>query len=104
MRASRSRVEQLSRRIAFLDRRRRPLALLCAALSAPLTIHQIDDVLGADWPRAHAIALTLMAGALLWIAIEIALAYLVAVWETEHDRLLRSPTLPPARLRKRRPR
>jgi hypothetical protein len=101
-RAERSRIEQLARRVGWLDRRRRPIAILCAALSAPLTIAQIDDALGADWPREHALAMTLMAGALLWIAIEIGLAGLIALWETEHNRLLRDRGLPRAQLRKRR--
>lgn len=101
-RAERSRIEQLARRVGWLDRRRHRIALLCAALSVPLTIVKIDAALGADWPREHALALALMAGALLWIAIEIGLAGLTALWETEHHRLLRDRGLPPAQLRKRR--
>jgi hypothetical protein len=98
----RSRIDQLARRVSWLDRRRRAIAVLCAILSTPLTIAQIDDVLGADWPRAHALALTLMTAVLLWITIELALAWLLALWETEHSRLLRDGGLPRAAVRRRR--
>jgi hypothetical protein len=99
-RSDRDRIDQLARRVGWLDRRRRPLALLGAAIASPLLLWQRDDVLDAEWPTVHELAVTLMVGVLLWIAIEIGLAWLIAIWETEQHQLLREGALPRARLRK----
>lgn len=100
-RRERTRADQLSLRVGWIDRRRRPLAILLALLAAPIMISQCGDIFGADWPRAHAIAMTIVAGFLAWIAIEIGLAWLAALWETEHSQLLRDRGLPRAQLLRR---
>jgi hypothetical protein len=83
-----------------LDRSRRRVAISGAALIAPLLIAQVAGVLGADWPQIHATVLSLMLGVIAWWVIEVALVYITALWETEHDRLIRDRGLPRAVLRR----
>src|ERR1041384_892668 len=83
------RVDQLAARVRWLDRYRRPTAILAALLIAPVLITQVAGVLGADWPQVHATVLMVMLGVIVWWVIEVGLVYVTALWETEHDRLLR---------------
>jgi hypothetical protein len=98
----RQRVDTLAGRVRWLDRYRRLLALAGAAIVAPLMIARLGEVLGAEWPEMHATLLSLMLGAIVWWIVEVGLAYITAVWETEHDRLVRGRGLPRAILRLRR--
>jgi hypothetical protein len=96
-----SRIQKLARRVGWLDRNRRKLAIALALLLSPLMISRLGDLLGADWPRFHATLLAVMGVLCLWCAIEIGLAWLTALWETECAHLMRSAqTLPRAILRK----
>lgn len=95
-----ARVDQLAARVRWLDRYRRRVAISGAALIAPLLIAQVAGVLGADWPQIHATVLSLMLGVIAWWVIEVALVYITALWETEHDRLIRDRGLPRAVLRR----
>jgi len=90
------RVDQLAARVRWLDRYRRFMAISGAALIAPILIAQVAGVLGAEWPQIHATVLSLMLGVIVWWVFEVGLAYLTALWETEHDRLLRERGLPRA--------
>ena len=92
------RSQQLARRVGWLDRWRRLLAIGCALLFAPALIARLDAALGAEWPRVHATALALALGFVVWCAAEVAFAWLAAVWETELARLSRRPGLPRAEL------
>ena len=94
------RVDQLAARVRWLDRYRRCMAIAAAALVAPVLIAQVAGVLGADWPRIHATVLSVMLGVIVWWVIEVGLVYVTALWETEHDRLLRDRGLPRAILRR----
>lgn len=94
------RVDQLAARVRWLDRYRRMLAISAAAIVAPILIAQVAEVLGADWPQIHATVLSVMLGVIVWWVIEVGLVYLTALWETEHDRLVRDRGLPRAILRK----
>ena len=96
------RVDKLAARVRWLDRYRRWIALSAAAIVAPLLIAQLGDLLGAEWPRFHATLLSLMVGVIVWWTVEVGLVYLTAVWETEHDRLVRDRGLPRAIVRVRR--
>jgi hypothetical protein len=93
-----SRIEQLARRVGWLDRYRRPIAVAASLVLSALLLWKLPDVLGDEWPRVHAHLLGIVVGVATWCAIEVALAWLAAVWETEHDRALRDKGLPPARL------
>ncbi len=94
------RVDQLAARVCWLDRYRRLLAIAAAAILAPVLIAQVADVLGADWPQIHATVLSVMLGVIVWWVVEVGLVYITALWETEHDLLLRDRGLPRAVLRK----
>jgi len=96
------RIQSLTARCRWLDRHRRVLAIVCAAVVAPLLISRLADALGADWPQLHATILSAMLGLLVWCAIEVGPVWLLAVWETECDRLMRDRGLPRAELVQRR--
>ncbi len=83
------RIEQLGRRVAWLDRYRRVIAVMSAIIIAAVLMWQLPSVLGDDWPRFHARLLGILLGFASWLCVEIALAWLAAVWETEHDRAVR---------------
>lgn len=94
------RVDQLGARVRWLDRYRRLLAIIAATILAPVLIAQVAGVLGADWPQIHATVLSVMLGVIVWWVVEVGLVYITALWETEHDRLLRDRGLPRAVVRK----
>jgi polyferredoxin len=96
----RQRADKLARRVRWLDRYRRYLALLAAAIIAPFLIIQVGEVLGGEWPEMHVTLLSLMLGVIVWWIIEVGLIYLTASWEAEHDRLVRDHGLPRAIVRK----
>ena len=92
------RAEVLARRVRWLDRYRRRVAI-AAALGLALTMMFATSlVLGADWPVFHARLLAVMVGVIAWWLVEVALAWVTALWETEADRLLRDRGLPPMRV------
>jgi hypothetical protein len=90
------RVEQLAARVRWLDRYRRIVAISAATVIAPILIAQVAGVLGADWPQIHATILSVMLGVIVWWIVEVGLVYVTALWETEHDRLVRDRGLPRA--------
>jgi cell shape-determining protein MreD len=94
------RVDQLASRVRWLDRYRRLLAIIAATLIAPILIAHVAGVLGGDWPQIHATVLSVMLGVIVWWVIEVGLVYVTALWETEHDQLLRDRGLPRAVLRR----
>lgn len=91
-----SRLDKLARRVGWLDRFRRLIAVACGLVIAPLLIVSLAQQLGSDWPRFHAIALCVCAGFVVWVVAEVGLAWLAAVWETEHSQLSRTRGLPQA--------
>jgi hypothetical protein len=91
-----SRVQLLGVRVRWLDRHRRALSLLTALVVAPLLVAQLDAALGTDMPYAAAVTFTVLIGALVWPCAEVAFAWLAAMWETEHDQLVRDRGLPRA--------
>jgi hypothetical protein len=96
----RQRVDALAARVRWLDRYRRAIALVAAAIAAPLLIARLAVLLGAEWPQIHGTLLSLMLGAIVWWLVEVSLVYVIAVWETEHDRLVRDRGLPRAIVRR----
>src|SRR5215510_11808083 len=99
-RSAHERVDQLAARVLWLDRYRRMLAIAAAAIIAPILIAKVAEVLGAEWPQIHATFLSVMLGVIVWWIIEVGLVYLTALWETEHDHLVRDRGLPRAILHK----
>jgi hypothetical protein len=92
----RPRVDLLAARVRWLDRYRRAVALGAAMLIAPLMLAQFAEEMGADWPRMHATLLSIMLGAVVWWVTEVGLVYVTALWETEHEQLIRERGLPRA--------
>jgi hypothetical protein len=69
---------------------------------APLVVMRIAGALGADLPELYATLVSVVLGVVVWWTVEVALAYATALWETEHDRLVRDRHLPRAIVCKRR--
>lgn len=90
-----SRIESLSQRVRWLDRYRRVVAITVAIILVPVLDHELAAFLGPQWPDLHRTLLVLMISTITWWTIEVGLAWLAAVWETEADRLTRD-TLPRA--------
>lgn len=95
------RAEVLVRRVRWLDRYRRWIAVSGAAVLAAVMIFATSWLFGDDWPVFHARLLAIFGAVLGWWLIEVALAWVTAVWETQADRLLRDRGLPPMRVVKR---
>ena len=92
------RAEVLVRRVRWLDRYRRWIAIAGAVMLAGLMCFATGWLLGDDWPVFHARLLAIFGAVIGWWLIEVALAWVTAVWETEADRLLRDRGLPPMRV------
>jgi hypothetical protein len=98
MTADDDRIEILARRARWLERYRRLIAILAALALSPFIRLRLTDFLGSDWPGVHTIALTGLGAVIAWWVIEVGLAWVTAVWETEHCRLLGQRVLPRAQL------
>jgi len=96
------RIGRLGARVQWLDRYRRVLAICASAIIAPMLIARVAAVLGADWPEMHATMLSVMLGVVVWWVVEVGLIYCTALWETEHDGLVRTRGVPRAILIQRR--
>jgi polyferredoxin len=92
------RAEVLARRVRWLDRYRRRIAITAAVTLALTMMFATSWVLGAEWPVFHARLLAGMVGVIAWWLVEVALAWITALWETQADRLLRDRGLPPMRV------
>jgi hypothetical protein len=89
MRAEQRRMERLGRRVRWLDRYRRIVAIALTLALAPMMVTELVDLLGSDWPQAHATVLAIMLGFVMWWTVEVGLAWITALWESEHARLER---------------
>ncbi len=92
------RIELLAGRVRWLDRYRRAIAIGLSVAIGFGTTRELGEVLGADWPQFHAVLMAFFVGVIGWWLIEVALAWVTAVWETECDRLIRERGLPRAEL------
>ena len=93
-----AKIASLARRVRWLDRYRRAIAILSMVVAAPLVMHGLTGALGDDWPEAHTYALCGVFAVIGWWVVEVSLAWLAAVWEADCDRLMRHPGLPRAQL------
>jgi hypothetical protein len=92
------RIQLLGKRVRWLDRYRRVLSIASVAILLPVLMRALSEALGADWPEVHTTLLAVMLSAIAWWMIEIGLAWLAAIWETECDHLIRDRGLPRAEL------
>jgi hypothetical protein len=84
--------------VRWLDNHRRHVAIAVAVGLGLAMSFATRWVLGSDWPVFHARLLAVMVGVITWWLVEVALAWITALWETEADRLLRDRGLPPMRV------
>jgi hypothetical protein len=96
------RVDLLARRVRWFDAYRHQLAIGIAVAFGVFGWLIAPHMLGPDWPPIFVRFLATGAALILGVTIEVALAGVLAVWEAEHDRLIRDHRLPPARLLRRR--
>jgi hypothetical protein len=90
------RIDVLARRVRWLDRYRRVLSMLIATVVWFVLMYELDLLIGSGWPG---LALPVfLAAATVWWIVEVAFAWAIALWETEHDRLMRGAGLPVARI------
>jgi hypothetical protein len=94
-------LQRLVRRINWLARFRRPLSIVLAIAAALALIYHFTGWLPKSWPGGHMVGITIMVGTVCWYGIESALGFVLALWETDHASFTRRPTLPHARLLRR---
>jgi hypothetical protein len=92
------RLEQLARRVRWLDRRRRQLSVLIAVAFCVLLSRELAQAFDAPWPSFLVCMVSVMFSSLAWWCVEAALAWLTALWETEHAQIARDRGLPRAEL------
>ena len=90
------RIEVLARRARWLERYRRFVAVASTFALSPFLWVWLTGFLGQDWPGVHTGALTVVLSVVAWAVFEVALAWITAVVETEHYRLLGERVLPRA--------
>lgn len=95
------RADVLAARVRWLDRHRRRVAIAVALSLALTAIVFTHWIFGPDWPAFHARLVAVMGGVITWWIVEVALAWVTAIWETEADRLRSDRGLPPMRVVKR---
>jgi hypothetical protein len=95
-----ARIEELARRVRWFDRNRHAVAIVIGTLAGVAAIVAYPRVFGPDWPLFHARLLAIVTALVVGFAVLIGLAGALAVWEVEHDRLLRDRGLPRAILRR----
>ena len=91
-----SELQRLARRIDWLDRYRRPLALLTTAIVVTAIVIALKRWLPADWPGAHLVAICIVIGFVAWYAIETLYGLVLALWETDYASRTAPPKLPRA--------
>jgi hypothetical protein len=84
---------QLARRVGWLDRYRRVIAIGSALVLTPIASGHLGDAL--EWPHYGWLA-GAMIGLVAWVAIEVGLACVTAFWEVQCVRLLGERGLPRA--------
>lgn len=95
-------MEQLARRVRWLDRYRRKLSLVIAAAFCVLLSRELAQAFDAPWPSFLIGLVSIMFSSLAWWCVEAGLAWLTALWETEHAQIARDRGLPRAEIVQRR--
>lgn len=91
-----SREHVLAGRVRWLDRYRRAVAIASAALLFLFVMHRLDTIVSAEWSNVVGTSISTLCAITAWWVIEVGLAWLTALWETEYDNLLRDRGLPRA--------
>jgi hypothetical protein len=94
-------LQRLARRINWLARFRRPIAIALAAAASLALMYHFTGWVPKSWPGGHMVFIIVMVGTVCWYAIESVLGFVLALWETDYASLTRRPSLPHARLLRR---
>ncbi len=94
-------VRRLARRIYWLDRCRRPLAFVLAAIATTLLIRAIQHYLPENWPGAHMVAIGIVVALVTWYGTETLFNLVLSLWETDHAKRTAPAGLPRAQLTRR---
>ena len=92
------RLETLAKRVRWLDRYRRLLSISLAVVAWVVISRELAALFGAEWPSIVPGTVGALFATAAWWIIEIAFAWMIALWETEHDKLSRDRGLPRAEL------
>jgi len=92
------RIEVLAKRVRWLDRHHRFIAIALAAIVWLVLSRELAAMFQSDWPGVVPAMVGAMFAAAAWWIIEVAFAWTIALWETEHDQLARDKGLPRAQL------
>ena len=88
-------LDKLARRINWLDRYRRVLAILSACIGTSALMWWLTGWWPTDWP-AHITLFGVTIAVFAWYGIETFYGFLIAVWETDYAKLTKPAGLPRA--------
>lgn len=97
-----NRLDVLARRVRWLDRYRRSLSVVLAVVCWVVASRKLTAYFAVQWPDVLAGIVTALFAVVAWWVIEMVFAWVLALWETEHDRISRDRGLPRASLLRRR--
>ena len=98
------RLDVLARRVRWFDRYRRALSIVIAIAVWVVVSRKLSAYFDVKWPNVLAGIVSALVAMLAWAFIEAGFAWVLALWETEHDRISRDRGLPRASLLRRRKR
>lgn len=96
------RIAVLEKRVRWLDGHRRAISIVLAVIVWFLLSREIAAMFLSDWPGILPALVGALFAAAVWWFIEIGFAWMIAMWETEHEQLTRDRGLPRAQLLRRR--
>lgn len=96
------RMEILAKRVRWLDRYRRALSIPIAIGIWIAIARYLAALFEGNWPGIIPGATAGLFAIAAWWIVEIGFAWMIALWETEHDKLSRDRGLPRAELLPRR--
>lgn len=92
------RIDVLAVRVRWLDRRRHAVSIALAVVLWLFLAHELAIWFGATSWNVISVVVGAMFAAVGWWVIEAFFAGVIAMWETEYDRLARDQGLPRAEL------
>ncbi len=97
-----NRLDVLAQRVRVVDRHRRVLSIAVALVLCGLLSRKVAALFGMEWPSVFLLVVLAPFLGLVWWLVEAGFAWVIALWETEHDRIARDCGLPRAQLLRRR--
>jgi hypothetical protein len=78
--------------VRWFERHRHRVAFGIALIAVILGWHYLPVLCGEDWPSVHAQAMAIAGSVILLAVVEVGFAWLLAMWETEQEQLIRART------------